>query len=853
MKTHAKEYLIEFANSSNCSDWLKYIIYKVSNTNSHITENDISVLLDHLKDNIKINIPDLVTTNSTSEDEVKLISLIHKSGVNALANNQKINFHDDVTILNGLNGSGKSSYFRILNEIVGGNEKKEILPNIYSDTKKDVSVLFSYKIGKKIVNDKEWNNTTRGFKDLTKCRVFDSSYLNGFLDVRHVDETLVFPLGLNLFSYIAQDIDRLKKVIKEYANYANSKKPQIDYSNLNEIIKSSFITNNYVSPNLKTEIENKYDFPQEQDELLNRVCNKINELTQNNIQDTINLKNEILNNYYTFNNIFYNLTENLRKKTNTVNTLILEYLDKKKKNEDAKNTYEIFKTLPQNESDEWKRFIQYGEKYRSINKIENYCPYCHQQLDDNARVLLKAYGEYLQDKTEIELQNIETSIKNEIYSIQIINTNIQINESIKNLLTKHKVYDNSALEYTKDCLNKIEDQKKILLSCLGKKEIPTDLLKTLDINPIITIFNNEITSYSNEIQDLSIQDSEKSEKLKKLNEKKIQLLENKSISEQKELFIEWFLQDDNEKKLYAIIDSLSTKEITYLSDKAHNELLTETLKIKFEEELAALGKKNIQVNLQKANASKGALSTKLTLVNNQSLKKILSEGEQKAVALALFLAEIKSQNSNNPIILDDPVTSMDHQIAAKFAERLLQLENQVILFNHNRLFLDAFETTKQGHICKDNNSCCDKRGKHIRVYMVKDEGQNSKGVISPYKGRSAEQLLKDTKILFNKSPFSEESKAAANIRKCVEYTIDEIIFNRQIPTKYSTKNSRINWDELKKINPDIGIIDQLHEIHDRVSGGELHNGDEAEENPITLEELRDFVNKLENILSASHC
>jgi hypothetical protein len=30
-------------------------------------------------------------------------------------------------------GAGKSSYFKILNEIVGGNQKKEILSNIYLD------------------------------------------------------------------------------------------------------------------------------------------------------------------------------------------------------------------------------------------------------------------------------------------------------------------------------------------------------------------------------------------------------------------------------------------------------------------------------------------------------------------------------------------------------------------------------------------------------------------------------------------------------------------------------------------------------------------------------------------------
>ncbi len=95
----------------------------------------------------------------------------------------------------------------------------------------------------------------------------------------------------------------------------------------------------------------------------------------------------------------------------------------------------------------------------------------------------------------------------------------------------------------------------------------------------------------------------------------------------------------------------------------------------------------------------------------------------------MFIAEAKIQKSKNPIILDDPVNSLDHRIAGKFAQRLLKLDNQVILFNHNRLFLDAFEAAKGNHICKTIDSACnDKKGKHIRVYKVNSEGQNTKGV-----------------------------------------------------------------------------------------------------------------------------
>jgi len=277
--------------------------------------------------------------------------------------------------------------------------------------------------------------------------------------------------------------------------------------------------------------------------------------------------------------------------------------------------------------------------------------------------------------------------------------------------------------------------------------------------------------------------------------------------------------------------------------------LTETLKKNFTDELISLGYKNLNVKIENAKGGKGTSSTKLTISKNNDIKVILSEGEQKAVALALFIAEAKIQKSKNPIILDDPVNSLDHKIAGKFAQRLLKLDNQVILFNHNRLFLDAFETSKANHICKTiTTDCNNSKGKHIRVYQVSSEGKNIKGVLSNYKSNRAKEHISEAKTLLRKSPFEEELKVASLLRKSVECVIDEVIFNNQLPTKYSNKNSRIAWGELKKLKNDSVTIDKLETVHGRVSGGEMHNGTENEENPLEVEEFNTMIYDIEQIL-----
>ncbi|MCF2523221.1 hypothetical protein [Bradyrhizobium sp. G127] len=79
----------------------------------------------------------------------------------------------------------------------------------------------------------------------------------------------------------------------------------------------------------------------------------------------------------------------------------------------------------------------------------------------------------------------------------------------------------------------------------------------------------------------------------------------------------------------------------------------------------------------------------LGIKGGHSPDKILSEGEQRAVALADFMTEVGLNPANAGIILDDPVTSQDHQRKERFAKRLAEEAKirQVIIFTHDLVFL----------------------------------------------------------------------------------------------------------------------------------------------------------------------
>ena len=130
--------------------WAKYIAEKILSGNA-ISDNDIdtsySFLLEELKLKEETEKPEIeINYNSASEGNHKSDLLITKlenvEGVNALTENQTIDFSSNLTIIYGANGSGKSGYARLLKKAFYSKAEEDILPNVHLES------------GHKIVNAK---------------------------------------------------------------------------------------------------------------------------------------------------------------------------------------------------------------------------------------------------------------------------------------------------------------------------------------------------------------------------------------------------------------------------------------------------------------------------------------------------------------------------------------------------------------------------------------------------------------------------------------------------------------------------------------------------------------------------
>jgi len=143
-------------------------------------------------------------------------------------------------------------------------------------------------------------------------------------------------------------------------------------------------------------------------------------------------------------------------------------------------------------------------------------------------------------------------------------------------------------------------------------------------------------------------------------------------------------------KLTKCLSAVKTNAITIKSTELAEKVISKELADELNTEFKALGAGNLSVSLQTRSVKGKALhKLKLELSQAKSPRDILSEGEQTAIAIGSFLAEVKIGEGTGGIVFDDPVSSLDHKRRERVANRLVHesAERQVIIFTHDIYFV----------------------------------------------------------------------------------------------------------------------------------------------------------------------
>jgi len=316
-----------------------------------------------------------------------------------------------------------------------------------------------------------------------------------------------------------------------------------------------------------------------------------------------------------------------------------------------------------------------GQNFPSLDSLEK-CVLCQQELNETAQQRLNTFSQFVLNDVSKQLNLISTTIqqKQNLYNSIII-------PPIENLTELEQLIPNFRNNYIQFSNSVITLRDSIISFLITGGELNVNLLNlTTSIVSVIANIDFQILQNTQLLQNRNTLVSE-------LNELKAKefLFNNKTI----------ILQYFDEYKFKSWIGHCQSQLVTNGISRKIGELMeNQAVNLQHQEFVSHLNFFNRdlanKVLISKTRTSQGNTFQKCSLNGiNDSINSILSEGEQKIIALSNFLAECTIDNRKNTIIFDDPVTSLDMDYRELIANKIIELSQnrQIVVFTHDLSFL----------------------------------------------------------------------------------------------------------------------------------------------------------------------
>lgn len=312
------------------------------------------------------------------------------------------------------------------------------------------------------------------------------------------------------------------------------------------------------------------------------------------------------------------------------------------------------------------------------------CLLCQQPLDRNAKERLSKFLAYIRSEAESNLKKgleeigrLERSVAGVDFSF--FRSDVSGYRAVEGMDTE---LAKQITAYNDSVKNICDIAIKSLRS--GKWEVPPAFPESPAL--LCRKLRNKLAKEIRELrkQDISKQKSQLEEELQLLRDRKRLSLILDSV-EEAVLNLKWIDKSQEPKR------SLNPQRVTLKQKALSNELMGKGYRERFDKECDSLGLSGIPIKIN-ITGSEAITRRNLAVGRDDEIppepSKVLSEGEQTAVAMADFLTEISLDDVPIGIIFDDPVNSMDHIRKEKIANRLVAeaCKRQVIIFTHDVLF-----------------------------------------------------------------------------------------------------------------------------------------------------------------------
>jgi hypothetical protein len=168
--------------------WVQTAAARLAATRKFPTDVELQNLVDlsvaeanDVADTVFETVPHGMFGSAVGVDSFKLTKLDKVVGVNAIRHNASLDFgNSDLSVVFGMNGSGKSGYARLLKHTCGARHKSDLLPDVFSLTKMPPSceVFVTTATGQEVL---QWQDDSKGLPRLRSVHVFDSAVAESYV------------------------------------------------------------------------------------------------------------------------------------------------------------------------------------------------------------------------------------------------------------------------------------------------------------------------------------------------------------------------------------------------------------------------------------------------------------------------------------------------------------------------------------------------------------------------------------------------------------------------------------------------------------------------------------------------
>lgn len=700
--------LLTFASSR--APWLRDCLRRIC-TQFDLTPNDIQEVFTNLKATEgldqalhleHLDASHLTSRTSAAHTATILTSVSDVKNANRLAPNQTLLFAESgITLIYGYNGSGKTGYGRILKQVCRSRHEKQdpILGDVYAQgSVTPASAKIGYKSGGNTLST-SWQDGSSSPQELSRISVFDATTAPLYADQQNKIEFL--PLGLDVLPRLAKMCEELSALITAKMNGLNGKLaiplPSVTSAPFVQFVGRLSATTPSVQVPSDAEITSLFLWNPADDAALLELEEDMRKLSEPAALSSqySRLKRSL---------------DNIKTKMSGVLGALApdEIAAAYKKFTDAKGAREAatiaasgrFSNDPLGDApttDPWRRLYESAEAFSaSIYPEEEFpvtgpgriCLLCQQPLSELATQRFERFRQFLRDTTQRDALRAEGELAAAMRTVSAIAIPVasDIDQQLQELtdVKPTAITLRDRLKQQSIALNSLKSE---IARCL-KGELSADRLPTVDqsfmaeVDAVSDSISAEMKSFDEQTKDTSA--------LRDLKDRHTELLDRKNCASNQAIFLTRRADLCDLESWKKCKSQCDTTAISRKSSALRETYLTEDFRNRVTTEVKTLGLDYLPLKVEgRTDRGVGYIGVALSKTGREPTSRILSEGEFRGLALACFFAEIGSIEGHDGIIVDDPVSSLDHLHVTQVARRLVQeaqARPQVVVFTHDLAF-----------------------------------------------------------------------------------------------------------------------------------------------------------------------